>query len=140
MTTIDFSAQIGGREANRVFDVHWRALKSSAMGLSVRGFPFRELAFIMRVDGEVSVYGLSGAGEVEFDKKGEYVSVDIGVPMAVRAELCTFVQEAIMSSVPLLRQTADVRLAGADWVELEEALRSLCTAYGALMSGTATTR
>jgi hypothetical protein len=135
-TTIDVSAQYGGRDAFRAVLPHFRALKSALKGKLLGGFPFPELAFILRVDGEVSAYGQSGAGSIDFDKEGGYISVDIGITRdewAGRgpADLSAVVAEAIMSSVSLLRGVGDARLKGVDWDALEAALRAFSVAYKA---------
>jgi hypothetical protein len=135
-TTIDVSAQFGGRDASQAVLPHFRALKSALKGKSVGGFPFPKLAFILRVDGEVNVYGQSGAGGIEFDKKGQYVSVDIGITHEDRAgrtdtELSAFVAEAIISSRDLLMKQEDARLEGADWGALQIALQGFSAAYQA---------
>lgn len=76
---VDFSAQFGGQDAADAVLPHFKALKAAARGLHLEGFPFAKLAFILRVDGKVNSYGLSGAGYLEVDKDGEYISVDIGI-------------------------------------------------------------
>ena len=136
MTTIDVSAQFGGRDAAEAVLPHFWALKSALKGTTLVGFPFRELAFILRVDGEINTYGQSGAGNVRFDKKGTYVSVDLGLThedLAGRgpAEVAAFVAGEIMSSVPLLRGLGDARLEGVDWVALETGLHTFSAAYKA---------
>jgi hypothetical protein len=136
VTTIDVSAQFGGRDAAKAVLPHFWALKSALKGAMLVGFPFRELAFILRVDGDVNTYGQSGAGNVQFDKKGAYVSVDLGLThedLAGRgpAEVATFVAGAIMSSVPLLRGLGDARLEAVDWGALETGLQAFSAAYKA---------
>lgn len=136
MTTIDVSAQFGGRDASQALLPHFRALKSALRGKSFAGFPFPKLAFILRVDGEVSTYGQPGASHIDFGKNGEYVSVDIGVTREDQAgggvaDVSAFIAGAIMSSASLLRGLEDDRLKGVDWTALEAALRSFSDAYKA---------
>ena len=136
MTTFDVSAQFGGPDAAQAVLPHFRALKSALKGKAFGGFPFPRLAFILRVDGKVSAYGQSGAGNIEFDKKGGYVSVDIGITRhdlggGGPAEVSAFVAGAIISSVSLLRGLGDARLKGVDWGALEIALQSFSAAYKA---------
>jgi hypothetical protein len=136
ITTIDVSAQFGGRDASQAVLPHFRALKSALKGKSFGGFPFPKLAFILRVDGEVTAFGESGAGNIDFDKKREYLSVDIGFTREDHAgrgpaEVSAFVAGAIMSSVPLLRGLGDARLKGVDWGALEAALQAFSDAYKA---------
>jgi hypothetical protein len=134
MTTLDVSSQFGGRDAAQAVLPHFRALKSALKGKLFQGFPFPQLAFVLRVDGEVNTYGLSGAGSIEFDKRGRYVSVDIGITRndlegRGPGEVSAFVAGAIMSSVALLRGLGDARLAGVDWQALESALQAFTAAY-----------
>ena len=136
MTTIDVSAEIGGLDADQAIRPHFRALKSALKGRSFEGFALAELTFILRVDGEVSAFGLSGPGNIDFDKKGQWVSVDIGIPTGnwiARgvSEIAAFVAGAILASVALLREQGGRRLEGTDWSALETALQAFCAAYAA---------
>ena len=134
MTTISVSAQFGGLDAGEVGLPHFRALKSALKGRSFEGFPFPELAFILRVDGQISTYDLSGAGYVELDKKRRYVSVDIGVARSDwmgrgPSEVAVFIAGAIMATVDLFKGRVDDRLRATDWAALETALQAVCAAY-----------
>ena len=51
IAVIDFSAQFGGREAAAALLPHFKALKAVASGLVIENFPFKKIAFILRVDG-----------------------------------------------------------------------------------------
>jgi hypothetical protein len=139
MTTIDVAAQFGGRDAAQAVLPHFWALKAALKGTTVVGCPFWQLTFILRVDGEVSRFGQSGAGNVQVTRKGTSVSVDIGIThedLAGRgaAEVATFVAGAIMSSVSLLRGLGDARLKGVDWGALETALQAFSAAYEAKLA------
>lgn len=136
MTTFEVSAQFGGRDAAQAFLPHFRALKSAVKGVSCSGFPFPQLAFILRVDGEVNTYGQSGVGNVEIDKKGRYVSVDIVITSADIAgrsvsEVAAFVAGAIVSSAEFLRRQEIARLERSDWEALETSLRAFSGVYEA---------
>lgn len=136
MTTLDVSAQFGGRDAHQAVLPHFRALKSALKDKSFAGFPFPVLAFILRVGGEVNPYGESGAGNIDFDKKGKYASVDIGIPREQwtgrsPTELSSFVAKAILSSVDLLRDKGDKRLKEVDWDALQVVLQAFVDAYQA---------
>lgn len=135
-TTLDVSAQFGGRDAAQALLPHFQALKSALKGKFFGGFPFRQLAFILRVDGEVNAYDQSGPGNIQFGKEGRYVSVDIGITRDDQAgrgpaDLSAFVAGAIMSSVSLLRGLGDPRLESVDWGALEVALQEFSDAYKA---------
>jgi hypothetical protein len=132
--TIEISAQFGGRDAAAAVLPHFRALKAAAQSIVLDPFPFAKLAFILRVDGEVNAYGLAGAGNVDLDRKGEYVSVDMGIPVhewsSLRpSELANSIEQAINSSVELLRHGGGGRLQGIDFETLENTLKAFCTSY-----------
>jgi hypothetical protein len=76
---LGFSAQMGGGDADRAVSPHFNALKKACKGVSIAEFPFPQLAFILRVDGVVQQYGLSGPGAPAIDRKKRYFSVDIGL-------------------------------------------------------------
>lgn len=137
MTTFEISAQFGGTDAAQALLPHFRAVKSAHKGRSFDGFPFAELAFILRVDGEVSSYGQSGPGRVDIKRKGRYVSVDLGIPRDQWAgrstrETSAFIAAAIRSSEELLR--AEDRLGEVDWSSLKEALAAFAAAYEAIVA------
>lgn len=100
---IDFSAQFGGRDAAEVVLPHFRALKAAARELHIQGFPFAKLASILRVDGEVSRFGASGAGNVEIDRDGEYLSVDIVIDRDDRDRAQAVITAALLSSIELIK-------------------------------------
>ncbi|MBF5042123.1 hypothetical protein FGE12_06930 [Aggregicoccus sp. 17bor-14] len=138
-TTLEVSAQFGGRDAAQAVLPHFRALKSALEGKSFEGFPFPQLAFILRVDGEISSFDFSGAGSIDFDKKRRYVSVHIGITREDwterrPVEVSALVADAIMSSVDLLRGCGNARLRGVDWISLENALKAFSAAYRAQFS------
>lgn len=135
-TTFDVSAHFGGRDAAQALLPHFRALKSAIKGRLVGGFPFRELTFILRVGGEVSAFGPSGSGNVDVDRMGKYVSVDLVVARADWVqrgveEISVLVSRLIRSTIDLLREAADARLAQVDWNLLGTALDALADAYRA---------
>jgi hypothetical protein len=131
---IDFSAQFGGKKAAALVLPHFRLLKDVAKEREVRGFPFPELAFILRVDGDVNTYGLSGPGNIDVDSRGEYVSVDIGLQEIDlrRDDLSIFIGDAIRSSVALLVGSGDRHLANFDTQLLQDTLDAICSDYKAL--------
>jgi len=139
--SIDFSAQFGGRDAAQVVLPHFKALKRAARETSLTGFPFPKLAFILRVDGEVNTYGFRGAAHIDIDRKGDYVSVDIGIPLEDRDRLGqttgrNVIREAILASISLLQESDDERLSGSgtDFNALSAAIQTLCERYEANVS------
>ena len=76
--------------------------------------------------------GQSGAGRVDFGKKGAYLSIDIGISQDDRAGakgVPTFIADTIVSSVDLMRGLEDNRLATVDWDAVTTALRGFAISY-----------
>ncbi len=134
ISTILFSAQFGGRDASKSVLPEFWALKRAAHGIRIDGFPVSELSFILRVDGEVTVYEPSGSKHIDVDRNGEYISVDIGVRLADRARLQSGskpnpISEALLASVDLLRNSKKRKLREIDLDALLVAVQLLCERY-----------
>ncbi len=130
LSTIDFSAEFGGRDAAAAVLPHFKALKVAACDLHLDGFPFAKLAFILRVDGEVNSYGLSGAGNLDIDSDGEYLSVDIGISSDDRDRISDVISAAIVSSVELIRTLARSNSWSVDFCAIQRCLDDLNARYG----------
>lgn len=132
IATIDFSAQFGGREAATALLPHFKALKAVAKDLSIEEFPFKKMAFILRVDGEVNSYNLSGPGNLDFDGDN-YVSVDLGITQdeyqSCAIDLIESIIRSLRLSVELLKQSSDIRLEGIDFRVLEGIVDQLINSY-----------
>lgn len=128
-TTIDFSAEFGGRDAADAVLPHFKALKAASRGLHFEGFPFPQLAFILRVDGKVNEYGFSGVGELEIDKDGEYLAVDIGVRIADRSHVADVVTSAILASSESITNSNRAQSWDIDIQSLHSCLLDLCARY-----------
>lgn len=126
---IDFSAQFGGRDAATVVLPHFKALKAASRELPLEGFPFPKLAYILRVDGEVNQYGLSGAGNLEIDSDREYLSVDIGIKQGDRNQVDKVICTAILSSVEQIKALKHGKAWCVDWNSLETCLSDLIASY-----------
>lgn len=130
--TIEFSAQFGGRDAASAVLPHFKALKSVAIRRQLAQFPFQSLAFILRVDGDVNSYGLSGPGNLDVHRS-TYVSVDIGIRLedyqAGSTHLVESISSSLMASVDVLRHSDDVRVRRIDFEELQRILGVLCDSY-----------
>ncbi|MGC1274435.1 MAG: hypothetical protein WBC44_12065 [Planctomycetaceae bacterium] len=100
--TIDFSAVFGGRDAAAAVLPHFKALKAAAKGITLNGFPYPQLAFILRVDGDVNQYGFSGTGNPDVDNEGMYLSVDIGIAEEDRDNIRSRITSAIRDSLPII--------------------------------------
>ncbi len=120
MTTsvIDFSAQFGGRDAAAAVLPHFKALKIASSELRLAGFPFAKLAYILRVDGEVNEYGISGAGNIEFDSNGDCLSIDIGIMYIDRDRILSVICDAIQSSIVQIVRLGKDRMWNVDANEL----------------------
>ena len=128
-STIDFSAQFGGRDAADVVLPHFRALKAAARGARLAGFPFAKLAFVLRVDGEVAQYGLSGVGNLDIDKDGDYLSIDLGITSDDRDRLLDVVTSAILSSNEHIRSVSELKSWDVDFQAFQSCLTDLIARY-----------
>ncbi len=130
--TVDFSAQFGGKEAATALLPHFKALKAIASDIAIENFPFRKIAFILRVDGEISSYKLSGPGNLDFDKD-DYVSVDLGITQDEYRNCAKGAMQSIIKSLRLsvefLKNSNDNRLDGIDFRDIEEVISELIKAY-----------
>ncbi len=132
--SIDISAQFGGRDSAAALLPHFTALKRAAGETRLDDFPFPKLAYILRVDGDVKTYGFRGAANIDIDKKGGYVSVDIGIAASDRTSIQQVIIGAIQGSVPLLLHHPDERLRGVNGETLGASLRTLCEIYAKELS------
>lgn len=99
---VGFSAQFGGRDAADAVKPHFFALKSAAAELPILGFPVPELAYILRVDGEVSTFEDAPGSTIEIDRNGKYIALDIVISLEDRHRLEDVFCHAILSSVDIL--------------------------------------
>lgn len=130
-STIDFSAQFGGRDAAKIVLPHFKALKSAASSVSIGELGFKELSFVLRVDGEVNQYGLSGACNVEIGEDADHLSVDVGITNSDRTQLKEVISNAILASPAKIRATKVVAIARLDFESLHDVLYELCRHYAA---------
>lgn len=143
-SVIDASAQFAGQDAADALLPHFKALKRAGKAVAVDGLPFPKLSFILRVDGEVRSFGFTGPDHVDVDRKGKYVSVDIGISTTDRERLGGDAAEnpivqSILGAVALLSRTDDDRLQGADFDAVEAGLRSFCSRYLSEVAATSDT-
>jgi hypothetical protein len=129
ISSIDFSAEFGGRDAAAAVLPHFNALKAAARGVHLEGFPFAKLAYILRVDGEVNQYGLSGVGNLDIDKDGEYLSVDIGVKREDREEIAGLIAAALLSSIDQVKSVSQRGSFDVDFDALQRSLFDLNVRY-----------
>ena len=130
VATVDFSAQFGGRDAAAVVLPHFKALKGAAKKITLNPFPYPQLAFILRVDGDVTQYGLSGTGNPDVDSDGKYLSIDIGITEEDRENIPSIISSAILDSLPIIAAAVSHRgIAGFDVNALRYPLKLLCERY-----------
>ena len=130
MASIVFSAQFGGRDAAAFAMQHFRALKGAATKLGLLDFPFPELAFVLRVDGEITKYGFSGISNPEVDSGRRYLSLDIGITLQDRPHLVHTITKSISDSGPIISDTLkEYGLTSFDGDSLDNALKLLCQTY-----------
>ena len=101
-STIVISAQFGGRDAAALVLSHFKALKAASADIGIESFPYPQLGFILRVDGDVNQYGNSGVGNLDIDEDGKYLSVDIGVTKDDRVDIASCISSAILNSLPII--------------------------------------
>lgn len=124
---IDFSAEFGGRDAAAAVLPHFKALKAASAGLRLEGFPFPLLAFILRVDGDVNQYHLSGVDNLQVAPKGDYLSLDIGIERHDREKVVDVIASALLASAGFIESTGSA--SGIDLVSLRACLAELVTRY-----------
>ena len=125
-----FSAQFGGRDAADAVLPHFKALKAVAKEVTLDAFPYPELAFILRVDGEISQYGFSGVGEPEVDKGGGYLAIDIGITIKDRRDIPHVIRTSMIDSLQIIAAAINSRGIGDFDVEtLRMPLNQLCDRY-----------
>ena len=122
---IEFSAQFGGKDAAATALPYFKALKAASRGLRLDGFSYPTLAFILRVDGQVNRYDLSGAGNIDIDADGEYLSVDLGITYEDRAELADALSKALLSSIELIKAVVEEKNLCVDFHSLQTCLLKL---------------
>ena len=66
---------------------------------------------------------MSGAGDIDFDRKGTYVSVDIGIQPEHHQRLRQHIGESIVDAARLLKEAKVRTLEAADFEALGHALR-----------------
>ncbi len=128
---LDVSAQFGGRDAAQAVLPHFKALRAASGGGGIRAFPVRKLAFVLRVDGDISKYGLSGAGNVDVDVGGKYISIDIGCTLDDRSNLEERIATAVADAPAVLQSSGNALAREIDFAGLTEDLAAFLERYQA---------
>ena len=120
-----FSAQFGGRDAAESTLPSFRRLKDAAAGVEIVGFPYPELAFVLRVDGDIQQFSLSGLGDVE-GCEGDYYSIDLGITQADQQDVDEALLSALLTCPDFVRHRG---LSGYSQIGLETAVSELCVRF-----------
>lgn len=81
---ISFGVQAGDKEANAAVSPHYLELRKLLAEKCSRGYgpKFKEMAFVLRIDGAIWHWGKSGCDNLQGKKRGE-ATVDIFMPMNI---------------------------------------------------------
>ena len=133
-STIDFSADFGGRDAARIVLPYFNALKSSAKGIVLAGFPYHQLVFILRVDGDVHQFGSPGPGNPDIDySKRRYLSIDIVIDEKGRGCLEEVITASILNSLSIIQSAIKKNgIVNFEAEQLTDPLRELCQRFSKL--------
>ena len=127
-STIGFSAQCGGPDADTTITPIWMSLNALAEGFHLRGIPFDELAFMLRVDGKVSEYGVSDPiDNFKKNKRQGYLSVDIGIKVTERERAVHKIIEGMRSTADYIQSQGSAKSLKIDYDQLAESIEEFCT-------------
>lgn len=81
---ISVSAQFGGGPGSTLVKPHFFQLKKALLfaGREIPCEVIREIAFILRVDGNIVQFNFEGCERIELNRRKKYISIDVGVPVA----------------------------------------------------------
>ena len=137
--TISRGVQYGGRSTEE-FHRHTWGLKLAAEGLYLEEFPVKELAFLLRVDGEFVQWEFSGPAHVAVGRNDNYISLDLGFTLEDQKRLVeygdqTIMTDAVLGSVELLKKSRRKVVRAINFNDLEETLNVLVERYPDIMTG-----
>ena len=128
-SVIEFGSQIEGPDAARVVLPYIYALRRASSKMNLRGFAFKKLSFLLRVDGEFGSFGISGLDKISIGRNHRYLSVDIGVSVEDRERIAEVLTDAILDTPQYLQNQKRCRKYEIDFAELESCLGSLCDLF-----------
>lgn len=81
---LSVSAQFGGGLGSTVLKPHFFGLKKGFRGAGdlIPCDSIRQVAFILRVDGDIVQFNFEGCERIDLNLRKKYISIDVGVPMA----------------------------------------------------------
>ena len=82
---IFFASQIGGKDALAAVGPAITEIEdlAKADAGSHYGDPISSIAFVFRVDGAITQWGLTGCERPMIDRKQHYVTIDVGIPSQI---------------------------------------------------------
>lgn len=133
---IEVPAQYGGTDGAGVVRPYVMTLRALAQHRTVVNVPFEKLAIVFRVDGAINTFGFSGAKHAKLDRRGIYLSVDIGVSRADMERFASggmkqFLVDSVVSSTKLFRKIPGSRLTELHIAAIDAQLRAMCFEYEA---------
>lgn len=129
---IGFSGDFGGTDADARLAPHWLALNAACKGKNVRHFPFKEIGFILRGDGDVHSFGFEGLAHHDLHKKFDYLSVDIGIPVERQDDPKPLIIQCLTYAGAYifdLLYKYDSELEENYLIEFESQMKQICEAY-----------
>lgn len=126
---ITFSGQFGGPDVGTLGRTRWLGLKAAAKDLTLNGFPFPELAFILRIDGSIQRFGSRGVDNLVISRSKEYLSVDIVIPLEDHARIDEAIVEAMQATPEYLKTHRRCKRLAIDYEELEKSVNAVCDAF-----------
>jgi len=129
MSKIDFSAQFGGSKSAEIALPYFRSLKKACSGLVLNNFPLPELAFILRVDGDIHKFEFSGIAYPKLDNKKKYVSFDIGISTKDIPIIEDFLKRVLINSTAYIAAFLQAKKYDIDITNLELTINELCKKF-----------
>ena len=132
---IDFSAQFGGLDAADLVLPYFKALKKACQNIEVDDFPFQNLTFILRVDGEIRSFNFSGLERIKRSRSKEYISVDLGIMQKDYGRVSEVISESILSSIKLFSNFFEKKKLNHNPEALKYCILELISKYKNLCNG-----
>ncbi|GEM_PF-2992339 len=92
-TIITSGAEMGGKKVSNLFVPYFMAFKRACKEIVFEDFPFKELAFLFRVCGEIKNYEGSGLDAYELNKKDDFLAIDIVITKKIREDLISYFED-----------------------------------------------
>lgn len=127
-SSIQFSAQCGGPDADTAITPIWSSLNALAKEFQLRGLTVKKLDFTLRVDGKVSEYNVSDpVDNFKVNKRQGYVSVDIGIKVEDRERAVEKIVQCMLASPDYIRSRPSAKSLKIDYEQLSSSIREFCS-------------